>query len=265
MKQFTLIIALILFSFLSFVSGVAQTTETKKAQTAEEKQKEIEIRKFVIDFASQMDEKKDIRLITENYFTADFKQNFMSFIFSSDDFPTQFTQTERYQSSSEMFNLMYLGLMSMYGNGYNFDSFSDEKTDNIVKKILPPNIIELAKSNPYLKALIEDNDEKSEDLEKDLKDAAKVRQLVSDLHKINEALKTHIESQPLQWHKSYQIKVAEGRKECDYFNARVCDKENCGGLPEKTIIYHHDLFPFCLEIIEKDGSYKIMKIYLRMD
>lgn len=261
MKRITFspqIILVILFLCLNFN---AQTTETKKFQTAEEKQKEIEVRKFVASFIKEMDEKKDISKIPDTFFVTDFKKRFTWFQDFAPDLFKQMNADEQFQSSSEMFNAMYQGLMCMYGNGYDFESFADDKTETIMKKILPQNIIELLKTNSFINAMLID----AENPDKELENMTQLRKLLSDLNKINLAFTTHIDSQSPQWRETYQTKAVENRAKSDYYNAEKCDKNNCKGLPKNTKIYHHDSFPFCIEIIEDAGSYKILNIYFRMN
>lgn len=261
MKQLPFLTKIILVALFLCLNITAQTSETQKTQTAEEKQKEIEVRKFLASFIKEMDEKKDINKISETFFASDFKTRFTWFQEISPDLFKQMNDDEQFQSSSEMFNAMYQGLMCMYGNGYNFESFSDDKTDAIMKKILPPNIIELLKTNTFLNAMILD----FENPDKELENITQLRKLISDLHKINEAFQTHIDAQSPKWHETYQAKSVETRSKSDYYDAEKCDKDNCKGLPPNTMIYHHDSFPFCVEIVEDAGSYKILNIYLRID
>lgn len=265
MKQLPFLTKIILVALFLCLNIAAQTSETQKTQTAEEKQKEIEVRKFLASFVKEMDEKKDIRLIPNTFFVNDFKSRFTSFVFSPEDLPKQLSEKDRFQSSVELFNVMYLGLMYMYGNGYNSDSFSDDKDDKVelfVRKIFPPNIVSLMLKNSLLKNLIED---KEDNFEKDFKNFTKVKQLILDLDKINLAFKNHINLQSPKWYEIYQIQSVKAKNKCDYYHARKCEKDDCKGLPPNTIIYHLDSFPFCVEIVEDAGSYKILNIYLRMD
>lgn len=263
MKQLTFLTKIILVALFLCLNITAQTSETQKTQTAEEKQKEIEVRKFLASFIKEMDEKKDIRQIPEQFFAAHFKKRFTTLIFFYDDLPKELTEDARYQGSLEIFNVMYQGLICMYGSEFNFDSSENEKDSEFLKKFLPPDVFKIAKNNKFLNALMED---KSDDIiEKEIKEASQINQLISDLHLINEALRKYIGEQNLKWFETYQKEAAKRQAENDYYHARKCEKDDCKGLTPNTIIYHLDSNPFCVEIVEDAGSYKILDIYLRMD
>ncbi len=187
----------------------------------------------------------------------DFKKRFTFFQEISPELFKQMNADEQFQSSSEMFNAVYQGLMCMYGNGYDDESFAGDKTEIIMKKILPPNVIYLLKTNSFFNPMMIDE----ENPDKELENITQLRTLISDLNKINLALTIHIDAQSPNWRETYQKKTVENRSKTDYYDVEKCDKGNCKGLAQNTTIYHHDLFPFCIEIVEDAGSYKILNIY----
>ncbi len=254
-KLLLLIFLLISLSIQSF----AQNNE-KKEQTPKEKQKETEAREFVKNFIAEIDNKKDFDLLSPSYFIKDFKENFETFKFITDELPKELGKEEIIESKVEMFNLMYLFLLNLIGNDTLFNSETDDDMnfDKIVSQLFNNQISEKMKQNHLVRILIDD---KSDDLEEHyLKNTNQLKNDISELKEINKLIKIETNTKSSKLQETYLKNISKLRENIDFINSYSCEESNCDGLPPKTIIYHHDYFPFCITLIEENRLYKIKSI-----
>jgi hypothetical protein len=282
LKILTLSILIGFFAFNAFSQeckeSIVSQTELEKpdTRTAEEKLEESEVKKFVDSFLQEMDEKKDIKKVSEKLFVAKFKEIFAKNSHWDNHISKHFRKDlveesrfeELYRGNAEMLNFVFLQMMSISGNDLGFDSDSIDETGDdseraFYTRIFSNSVVDLMLSNNRIAEMFElngINDERSKEFET----LNEINNFNLDLNRVNAAIIKHIESQPDSWHKTYQKRAADYRTNRIYYHYRKenCKAEDCKGLPENTAIYEFTSFPLVFQVINDLGNYKVLDVYI---
>jgi hypothetical protein len=260
--------ALIIFSLTTFDQSVhAQVTKKKPKLITKAEYDKREVKRFVASFIKALDEAKDLNEVSSNFFVKDFKTHQTQ---AKDDFPEsgeafdQLGIDDKFEHQIALYNFLYSEMVWHCGSQNFFlnktEDEEDADEDDDIAKLLPPDVVEVLKTNWLLAKIFELTD-KEKDENKPI-EASDVIEATQSMQEAVRLLKIAIDNRDLSWKELYAKNIKKARKQFADYGSKPCEGSSCVGLPEKTPIFWQSAFPFCLHLVREDGKLKIFAIHI---
>lgn len=244
-----------LFSVFSGCQITNAQTPVNKKQTKKEKLEEKEVRRFADLFIQGFEETKDLNQIPERFFVADFKvrlakNNSWVLYHDNSEWSNSLNDDEKYNNNISIINFFnLLGIVATKSHKSNAEN-EDLDDEDLMKKSLPPPILELFIRSRWLRGFIDENAEDESGEPENLIDN---RSFIADINVASDAFRMEVNKS--------RLKFPDDSETSKYFSGLVCRGERCLGLPENTTIFAIHKYLMCLRIIKLNDELKIADIY----
>ncbi len=250
-NSFTKLSLLLLLANLVFcLQAFAQNNE-KKEQSPEEKQNEIEVRKFADSFLDSFIETQDIEKIPQEFFEKDFKKRFVE---DSDLKDIYFNDKSHYELESGKIYLFhnFFNLLPLIMTFKCHDIPKMEKSDDfeVFKNCFPDALLKKLEKTKWLNSIYKDDSEEPQNFEE-------ISQFFNEITLLLTEFREYLMVNPIN-----RKNLANYQKEMpNFYGYEKCKGDKCMGLPEETEIFAIHQLMMCLRIAKIDGEWKIIQIF----
>ncbi len=253
---------IILTILLSASFGYSQP----KLITREELDKR-QVKKFVDKFTKSLDETKDLNLTLSKFASKNFKTNLNKFDLDYENQLKELSSDEQFEHKTLILNLAFLGFRNVLSTEIKRE-LNNYETKPDTEEMFPPEVMEILKRNPLISKLFEIEDEKetTDDDDSDIEEEIKKPITSLDVAETTEimrnalaAFKISIESREPSPEERSALTAAISN-ESSYQSFQCKGNDECFGLPEKTRVFSHSVFPLCLHIARENGELKVFYI-----
>lgn len=271
MKKKALLLMLVTM-FLAANVFAQDTKSTPKLSSQEETDKR-DVERFAAEFASLLDETKDLDAIPKRFFVDDYKEGVS--ISSNVSIPGLDTEIAgltaedgaRFVTATQNFTYLTM-LWNAGGDSFVYaekeDDDEDEDEDEDEKKIadiLPRDVCDtLRRSRITADILSLNDDDETERFQNPT--PADVVEATNAFEDAARLLRLALGNRDGSWKATYNKNIAAAREKFAFYSSEECGAPFCAGLPDKTPVFYMGVFPLCVHMIREDGKIKIYQMHI---